>query len=113
MHNLLSRTKYSRFHGTNVPRDFGEAPSYMLENWCWMPEVLKQLGGHYTALHPRYLDHWRAEHPGMPDPPKEIPDEPLYRLAKSRSLNQTQWVVRQLQVPLPPISSTTEPKGSS
>jgi hypothetical protein len=49
----------------------------------------------------------------MPDPPKEIPDEPLYRLAKSRSLNQTQWVVRQLQVPLPPISSTTEPKGSS
>lgn len=32
-HELLSRTQYSRFHGTTVALDFAEAPSQMLENW--------------------------------------------------------------------------------
>lgn len=32
-HELLSRTQYSRFHGTTIALDFAEAPSQMLENW--------------------------------------------------------------------------------
>ena len=32
-HELLSRTRYSRFHGTTGALDFVEAPSQMLENW--------------------------------------------------------------------------------
>lgn len=51
-HNLLSQTRYSRFHGTAVALDFGEAPSQMLENWCWEPEVLKKMSSHYRTQEP-------------------------------------------------------------
>ncbi|CAL3969889.1 unnamed protein product [Diplocarpon coronariae] len=49
IHDLAARTKYSRFHGTSVVRDFVEAPSQMLENWCWTPSQLKGLSKHYET----------------------------------------------------------------
>ncbi|EJD32446.1 zincin [Auricularia subglabra TFB-10046 SS5] len=51
-HGLLSTTKYSRFHGTSVSRDFVEAPSQMLENWCWVPKVLSKMSSHYKTKEP-------------------------------------------------------------
>ncbi|KAF9013473.1 hypothetical protein BDQ17DRAFT_1231331 [Cyathus striatus] len=51
-HGLLSRTKYARFHGTSVARDFVEAPSQMLENWCWEPKVLGKMSSHYETKKP-------------------------------------------------------------
>ncbi|PPQ89666.1 hypothetical protein CVT25_013853 [Psilocybe cyanescens] len=51
-HGLLSRTKFARFHGTSVARDFVEAPSQMLENWCWEPKVLQQMSSHYQTKEP-------------------------------------------------------------
>ncbi|KAL1748003.1 hypothetical protein HDZ31DRAFT_30713 [Schizophyllum fasciatum] len=51
-HGLLSRTKYARFHGTSVARDFVEAPSQMLENWCWEPRVLEKKSSHYESKKP-------------------------------------------------------------
>lgn len=46
-HQLCSKTKYSRFHGTSVARDFVEAPSQMLENWCWTESQLVRMSQHY------------------------------------------------------------------
>ncbi|KXN88219.1 Thimet oligopeptidase [Leucoagaricus sp. SymC.cos] len=51
-HGLLSRTRYARFHGTSVARDFVEAPSQMLENWCWEPKVLEKMSSHYERKEP-------------------------------------------------------------
>lgn len=52
MHEMCSKTRYSRFHGTSVERDFAEAPSQMLENWCWDRETLKRLSSHYETTEP-------------------------------------------------------------
>ncbi|KAH9080477.1 Metalloprotease [Lactarius deliciosus] len=51
-HGLLSRTQFARFHGTSVARDFVEAPSQMLENWCWEPKVLGKMSKHYKTNEP-------------------------------------------------------------
>jgi Zn-dependent oligopeptidase len=47
MHQTLTKAKYGRFSGSNVARDFVEAPSQMLENFVWDPVVLASLSGHY------------------------------------------------------------------
>jgi Zn-dependent oligopeptidase len=51
-HGLLSKTRFQRFHGTRVARDFVEAPSQMLENWCWEPKVLEKMSSHYKTKEP-------------------------------------------------------------
>ncbi|KAI0670768.1 Metalloprotease [Trametes maxima] len=51
-HELLSRTRFARFHGTTVAGDFMEAPSQMLENWCYEPKVLTRMSSHYQTGKP-------------------------------------------------------------
>lgn len=40
LHGVLSQTRYAFHAGTQVKRDFVEAPSQMFEHWVWRPEVL-------------------------------------------------------------------------
>jgi thimet oligopeptidase len=47
LHSMLTRAHYVQFAGTNVPRDFVEAPSQMLENWVWSKPVLDRFAADY------------------------------------------------------------------
>ncbi|KAL7942488.1 hypothetical protein V8C42DRAFT_331141 [Trichoderma barbatum] len=49
LHNLTSKTKYARFHGSSVPRDFVEIPSIMLEYIFWNLHVVRMISGHYLT----------------------------------------------------------------
>lgn len=96
IHNLVSKPRYARFHGTRVPPDFGEMPSIMLENWCWMPDVLERLSCHYTALRSSYMEQWRQENPHAADPPTTIPKDLVQRLISRRYANRALYHLFQL-----------------
>lgn len=49
IHDLSGQSTYSRFHGAETSIDFSEAPSQMLENWCWDAVALRELSGHYET----------------------------------------------------------------
>ncbi|KAJ0351791.1 hypothetical protein KNSL1_003113 [Colletotrichum chrysophilum] len=96
LHDLICRTKYTRFHGTRVKPDFGEAPSTMLENWCWMPDELVKMSRHYTHIDPAYAAKWKEDHDDAELPPEKIDEKPVERLVESRSLNRALWFLRQI-----------------
>jgi peptidyl-dipeptidase Dcp len=41
--------KYPSVSGTNVPRDYVEFPSQVMENWVLQPQVLKSFAKHYQT----------------------------------------------------------------
>lgn len=47
LHSIVTRAKYGRFAGANVPLDFVEAPSQMLQNWVWDKKVLDTFAADY------------------------------------------------------------------
>ncbi len=49
LHGLLSKCHYPSLAGTNVPRDFVELPSQIMENWCRHPQVMKTYARHYQT----------------------------------------------------------------
>lgn len=77
IHNILSKTKYSRFHGTHVERDFVETPSQMLEYWTWSKNELKELSSHYRTGEP-------------------ISDELIGQLIRTKHVNTGLFNLRQL-----------------
>jgi len=77
IHDLSGISRYSRFHGTSVVRDFVEAPSQMLENWCWTPTQLKELSGHYETG-------------------EKIPDDLIRQQIATKHVNDALFNLRQL-----------------
>ena len=49
LHGMLANSQYESLSGTNVPRDFVELPSQVMENWCYDPEALKLFARHYQT----------------------------------------------------------------
>jgi len=52
LHGLLSDCTYQSLAGTNVPRDFVELPSQIMENWAGEPEVLRSYARHHETDQP-------------------------------------------------------------
>ena len=69
LHGLLSNCTYPSIAGTNVPRDFDEMPSQVMENWCRHPEVMKSYARHYQTG-------------------KAIPDELIAKIAAAQTYGQ-------------------------
>jgi peptidyl-dipeptidase Dcp len=49
LHGLLSDVTYESLSGTNVPRDFVELPSQIMEHWASRPEMLEIYAKHYET----------------------------------------------------------------
>jgi metallopeptidase MepB len=96
IHDLVSRTTYSRFHGTNTVRDFVEAPSQMLENWCWTPSQIKSLSKHWSYLTPEYTEAWKQSSSGKEQPAESMPDALIKSIITTRHINAALFNLRQL-----------------
>ena len=51
-HGMVANGTYASLSGTNVPRDFVELGSQMMENWALAPEVLPTYALHYETGEP-------------------------------------------------------------
>ncbi len=78
MHQTLTRARFASLSGSSSARDFVEAPSQMLENWVWSPEILTLISGHY-------LDH-----------SQKLPESMLKQMLAARNFGQGIAYTKQL-----------------
>ena len=79
LHHMLTQIDVLDVAGINgVPWDAVELPSQFLENWCWQPEALEFISGHYETGEP-------------------LPQNLLNQLIKARDFQAAMFVLRQLE----------------
>ncbi len=78
LHETFSQCNYASLSGTNVPWDFVEFPSQIMENWAFEPEYLASFAKHYETGEP-------------------IPEELVGKLVKARNYLSGYAQLRQLQ----------------
>jgi Zn-dependent oligopeptidase len=77
LHMSLTKADFARFSGANTEWDFVEAPSQIMENWCWDTGVLARFARHYeTGAH--------------------IPEHIVQQLVAARDLNVALTTLRQI-----------------
>lgn len=77
IHHILSEANYPSTGMGSVEWDAVEFPSQILENWCWKPEVLREMGADIRTR-------------------ERIPDKLVERLAASRLFHVGMFLARQL-----------------
>ncbi|RUO72056.1 oligopeptidase A [Pseudidiomarina sediminum] len=82
LHHMLTKVDVAGVSGINgVAWDAVELPSQFLENWCWEPEALAMISGHYET--------------GQP-----LPAELLEKMLAARNFQSAMQMVRQLEFSL-------------
>ncbi|GGJ93397.1 oligopeptidase A [Pseudomonas matsuisoli] len=82
LHHLLTRVEHSGASGINgVAWDAVELPSQFMENWCWEPEGLALISGHYQTGEP-------------------LPQDLLDKMLAAKNFHSGLMMVRQLEFSL-------------
>ena len=95
MHGMLSRSQFVALGGFNVPQDFVEAPSQMLENWVWDKAVLDTFAADYR------------------DASKKIPAETIAALVAARQATEGYATRRQLSLGLLDLAMHNAPAADA
>ena len=79
LHHMLTQINVSSVSGINgVPWDAVELPSQFLENWCWQPEALAFISGHFETGEP-------------------LPQEMLDKMLAAKNFQSAMQMLRQLE----------------
>ncbi|MEQ5139070.1 M3 family metallopeptidase, partial [Providencia alcalifaciens] len=79
LHHMLTQIDTADVAGINgVPWDAVELPSQFMENWCWEPEALAFISGHYETGEP-------------------LPQAMLDNMLKAKNYQSAMFVLRQLE----------------
>ncbi|MBQ0784806.1 MAG: oligopeptidase A [Amphritea sp.] len=82
LHHMLTRIAYADVSGINgVAWDAVELPSQFLENWCYEPEALEMISGHYQSG-------------------ETLPLEMLEKMLAAKNFQSGMMMVRQLELSL-------------
>ncbi len=79
LHHMLTRIETPGVSGiSGVPWDAVELPSQFMENWCWQPEALAFISGHYETGEP-------------------LPEELLNKMLAAKNYQAALFILRQLE----------------
>ena len=82
IHHMLTKIDVAGVSGINgVPWDAVELPSQFLENWCWQPEALAFISGHYESG-------------------DSLPQDLLEKMLAARNFQSAMQMLRQLELSL-------------